>query len=186
MSRSNFSEKDRKFIFQRDGEHCRRCHKKLEFKNRRRNEKGAWEMGHRRAHADGGTSHLRNIVALCWKCNLEMGTKNYASSERDMEYNSTTDKVKSFLNDQFSIGRHSFDLSKAKRSRSNDAELEDFHNKLEHNSPDWAKKQFEKMKPLVKRYENAVKNAVFIEQAQSPYEKYYVMTQMILKKYGSN
>ena len=186
MRRSNFSEEDREFIFRRDGGRCKRCRKQLVFGNRKRDQRGAWEMGHRRAHADGGTSHLRNIVALCWKCNLQMGTKNYASSERDMEYNSTTDKVKSFLNDQFSIGRHSFDLSKAKRSRSNDAELEDFYNKLNRNSQDWAKKQFERMKPLVKRYENAVKNAVFIEQAQSPYEKYYVMTQMILKKYGSN
>ena len=77
--------------------------------------------------------------------------------------------------------RASFDLSKAKRSRSNDAELEDFHNKLEHNSPDWAKKQFEKMKPLVKRYETEKYNI-----GGSPYEKYYKMTQMILKKYSSN
>lgn len=186
MSHPNFSEKDRDFIFRRDGSHCRRCHKKLEFKNRRRNEKGAWEMGHRRAHVDGGTPHLRNIVALCWKCNLEMGTKSYASSERDMEYNSIADKAKSFLNDQFSIGRASFDLSRAKRSRSDDAELEDFRNKLNHNSPDWAKKQFERMKPLVKRYETEENNVAFVDTPKSPYEKYYKMTQMILKKYSSN
>ena len=106
MRRPNFSEEDREFIFRRDGGCCKLCRKQLIFGNRKRNQKGAWEMGHRRAHADGGTSHLRNIVALCWKCNLEMGTKNYASSERDMEYNRSTDKVKSFLNDQFSIGKY--------------------------------------------------------------------------------
>jgi len=176
LSRSNFSERDRKFVFDRDQGTCQRCHDTIYFENRSRDQVGAWEMGHRRAHANGGTSHLRNIVALCWRCNMEQGTKNFADTNRDMEYNNSGDKVRSFLNDQLlGDGIPSFDLHRAKRSMSTDAELEDYRVRIQNNSRDWAEKQLEKLIPLAKRYQST---------NDSAYEKYYKMVNMIHQKYG--
>ncbi len=175
MSRIPFTEEERAFVFKRDQEHCRRCGKRLVFGNRQRNMTGAWEMGHKRSHDDGGSHHLRNFVALCWKCNLQMGTKSFAQTERDMEYDNTKDKVKSFLNDQFSVGSASFDMSGARRSRSIDAEIEEFRNRLRNNSPNWAKQQFEKLKPLANRYRKT---------GDSRFEKYNIMIKMLIDKYG--
>ena len=84
LSRPNFSERDREYVYNRDQGTCQRCGKRIIFGNRRRDQVGAWEMGHKRAHTSGGTSHLRNIVALCWKCNLQQGTKSFAETNRGM------------------------------------------------------------------------------------------------------
>jgi|APSaa5957512535_1039671.scaffolds.fasta_scaffold20452_2 hypothetical protein len=176
LSRPNFSERDREYVYNRDQGTCQRCGKRIIFGNRRRDQVGAWEMGHKRAHTSGGTSHLRNIVALCWKCNLQQGTKSFAETNRDMEYDNTGDKVKSFLNDQLlGDGVPSFNLNSARRSRSVDAELEDFRNRLQNNSRDWAQKQYDRLVPLARRYQTT---------NDSSYEKYYKMVNMILQKYG--
>ena len=177
MSRPNFSERDREYVFNRDQGTCQRCGNTLYFKNRRRDQKGAWEMGHKRAHTSGGSSNLdRNIVALCWPCNLQQGTKSFAQTNRDMEYDNTGDKVRSILNDKLlGDGIPSFNLNGAKRSMSVNAELEEFRNRLQNNSRDWAQKQYDRLVPLARRYQTT---------NDSSYEKYYKMVNMILQKYG--
>ena len=132
-------------------------------------------MGHRRSVADGGTSHLRNIVALCYPCNLEQGTTSFAKSERDMEYVKTSDKVKSWLNENFSIGSVSFDISNAKRSRSVDAELEEFRKRVKKNSREWADKKYRELRPLARRY---------ITTKDPSYEKYQRMCWIIFNNYN--
>jgi len=171
LNRKPFSEQDREFIFRREQGQCKRCGHQLVFGNRRRDQKGAWEMGHRRSHAGGGTSHLKNIVALCWKCNLEQGTTSYAQSERGMEYDTRTDKAKSILNKHL-LGDElpSFNLSGAKRSRSMDAELNEFRIKVQTNSRDWVNKTLKEIFPLAKRFENT---------RDPSYEKYLKMYQII-------
>jgi len=175
MSRIPPTEEQRAFVFKRDGEHCRRCRKRLRFGNRQRGQTGAWEMGHRQSHKDGGSDHTRNFVALCVECNIEMGTTSFAQTERDMEYDNTKDKVKSFLNDQFSVGSASFDMSGARRSRSIDAEIEAFRNGLRNNSSNWTKQQLVKLQPLANRYRST---------GDPSFKKYDVMIRMILDKYG--
>jgi hypothetical protein len=175
LSRPNFSERDREFVFERAGRTCQRCHNTIYFKNRRRDQVGAWEMGHRRAHTRGGSSRLQNIVALCWPCNLEQGTKSFAATNRDMEYDDTGNKVRSFLNDKLlGDGVPSFDLHRAKRSMSVDAELEGFRIRLRNNSRDWANKKYAEILPLARRYQTTNDPA---------YKIYHIMANMIIQKY---
>ena len=145
MSRKPFSEEDRKYIYNRDKGHCKLCGKQLIFSNRRRNEKGAWEMGHRRALAEGGSSHLRNIVALCWKCNLEQGTESFADEDGKMDYNSNWDKAKNVLNNELLPNAAQFDMSSAHRSKTMNAELQDFKKKIRNWSLERAKETHNSM-----------------------------------------
>jgi len=170
MSRKNFSEEERERVFRRDGGICRRCRAKIVFKNRQRDQFAAWEMGHRRSDKAGGTTHLSNIVALCWPCNLEQGTKSFADSERDMEYNNMGDKMKSRINGIFD---NSFDLSGAKRSMSADAELEELRKQMRNNSRDWADKKYSELSPLARRFETT---------NDPSYKIYYKMCMILLGK----
>jgi hypothetical protein len=173
MSRVNFTEEQREFVFRRDGGVCKRCRNQIYFKNRRRDQPGAWEMAHRRAHVMGGTSNpLTNIVALCWQCNLIQGTKSFAESERDMEYVRGTDKAKSFLNTHFLEGSLSFDMNSAKRKMSTSAELEEFKIKVKKNSEKWIEIKYQELRPLARRYQTT----------QDPsFKKYYDMCIIILE-----
>ena len=152
MSRKPFSEEDRKYIYNRDNGHCKLCGKQLVFSNRRRNEKGAWEMGHRRAHAEGGSSHLRNIVALCWKCNLEQGTESFADEDRKMNYDSNWDKAKNILNKELLPNATQFDMSSAHRSKTLESQLQDFKRSIRNLSLERAKELHNSMTRQANRF----------------------------------
>ena len=118
------------------------------------------------------------LVALCWKCNLRQGTKSFAATDRDMEYNDTGNKVRSFLNDKLlGDGVPSFDLHRAKRSMSLVAELEEFRIKVQNNSRDWADKKVAYLRPLANRYAST---------NDPNYRKFDIMIKMIIQKYGNN
>ena len=62
-------------IYDRTSGKCHLCHKKLSFTNYGRDSaKGAWEVEHSIARANGGTDHLNNLVAVCIACNRSKGT----------------------------------------------------------------------------------------------------------------
>jgi len=172
MSRKNFSEEEREYVFGRDSGICRSCRNKIVFKNRQRDQFAAWEMGHKRSDKAGGTTHLRNIVALCWPCNLKQGTKSFADSERDMEYNNRGDRMKSWMNDTLGSCFH---LNDAKRSMSVDAELEEFRKQVRSNSRDWAEKKYIKLRPLARRFKTTNDHS---------FEKYYKMFKFLHESYS--
>ena len=152
MSRRPFSEEDRKYVFNRENGHCKICHKRLVFSNRRRDLTGAWEMGHRKAYANGGTSHLRNIVALCWKHNLEQGTTSFAEEDKKFDFISMKDKAKNFLNNELLPNATQFDMSSAPRSKMMEAELQDFKRKIKNLSLERAKEIHNSMAPQGTRF----------------------------------
>jgi hypothetical protein len=65
---------------------------------------------------------------------------------------------------------------KTRTSRSTDAELEDFANRLKQNSFEWAQKQYKQILPLARRYGST---------NDPKYEKYHKMAQMILKEFNN-
>lgn len=171
MVRTIYSEEDREYVFKRDEGHCKTCHHKLNFYNRHKGEVGAWQMGHRRADAKGGSPHLRNIVALCWSCNHEQGTKSFTDFDRGFEYDNNKDKAKSFLN-KYVVPEGTFDMAGARRSISVESELEDFRKKVKNNSRDWADNKYAELRPLARRFEST---------NDPKYEKYSKMCRIMLE-----
>ena len=126
MSRIPWTDEQERFIFERDNGKCQRCGKRLVFGNRHKSKTGAWHMGHRRAIAEGGSNHLRNIIAECIICNLKQGTTSFAEEERKMSYDSKWDGAKNFLNQELGTN---FDLKGVRRSESLDYILSEFERK---------------------------------------------------------
>ena len=162
VTRRAYTEEERMYVFKRDGGLCKLCRKQLVFSNRRKDERGAWEMGHRRADKKGGSNHLRNIVALCWKHNREQETTSFAEEERKYEYDSNIDKAKDFLG---------FNTSTAHRSKTMEGQLQDFKQRVKNFSLDRAKEVYKSMVPQARRflngdnsYEIYYKKCMIIEQ----------------------
>ena len=64
-------------IYDRTDGYCHLCGKKLSFVNYGKcGRKGAWQVEHSRAKANGGTNHLNNLFAACTRCNQEKGIVN--------------------------------------------------------------------------------------------------------------
>lgn len=61
-------------VFEKSSGECHYCEKELSLYNRDRLARGAWEVEHSIARANGGTDHRNNLVAACWTCNLDKGT----------------------------------------------------------------------------------------------------------------
>jgi hypothetical protein len=70
------NEAKRLVVFEKSGGECGHCGKELSFNNRSRKGRGAWEVEHLHPRAHGGTDHLNNLVAACWPCNIEKGTRS--------------------------------------------------------------------------------------------------------------
>ncbi len=76
-----FSETKRRQIYQRTDGKCHLCHKKLAFKNYGVfDARGAWEIEHSKAQANGGTHHLNNLYAACISCNRSKGAGSTQSA----------------------------------------------------------------------------------------------------------
>lgn len=71
-------------VFDKTRGRCYYCDKALSFYNRDRRGRGAWEVEHLTPRAKGGTDHLNNLVAACWPCNLEKGTRASRSHRQKM------------------------------------------------------------------------------------------------------
>lgn len=69
-------------VFEKSNGKCHYCEKALSFYNRDRQGRGAWEVEHRIARANGGTDHLNNLVAACWTCNVDKGTLTAKTQHR--------------------------------------------------------------------------------------------------------
>jgi 5-methylcytosine-specific restriction endonuclease McrA len=62
-------------IYDRTDGYCHLCHCKLSINNYARpGQRGAWEVEHSRARAQGGTNHGNNLKPACIPCNRGKGT----------------------------------------------------------------------------------------------------------------
>lgn len=69
-----WTEDERWRIFQKTDGRCHICRKRLCFNNRRVGERGAWQVDHSRARANGGGDHANNLLPACCDCNNEKST----------------------------------------------------------------------------------------------------------------
>ena len=61
-------------VFDSNNGQCYICGKTLSFSNRQAGQRGAWHVGHKVAKSRGGSDNLRNLVPLCYNCNVGIGT----------------------------------------------------------------------------------------------------------------
>lgn len=67
-------------VFSKTGGRCHICRVKLAFSNYGQHERrGAWEVEHSKARANGGTDHLNNLYAAHTGCNRSKGTQTTRS-----------------------------------------------------------------------------------------------------------
>ena len=72
-----FDEDTRDLIFKKTDGVCHLCRKRLARKNYGKiGARGAWEVEHSNARANGGTDHLNNLYAACISCNRSKGKSN--------------------------------------------------------------------------------------------------------------
>jgi 5-methylcytosine-specific restriction endonuclease McrA len=77
MARIRCTNYELNLIYDRTSGCCHLCHRKLAFSNYAvRGAKGAWEVEHSCARANGGTDRLCNVYAACIACNRSKGTRN--------------------------------------------------------------------------------------------------------------
>ena len=69
-----FSNERKQAIFEKTDGQCHICRKKLARKNYGVvGARGAWEVEHSKAQANGGTHHLNNLYPACIPCNRSKG-----------------------------------------------------------------------------------------------------------------
>jgi 5-methylcytosine-specific restriction endonuclease McrA len=77
----DISKKERRQIYDSTGGYCHLCHAKVSWTNYGlHGRKGAWEIDHSVARANGGTDRLNNLKPACTSCNREkqdMTTRGY-------------------------------------------------------------------------------------------------------------
>lgn len=74
-------------IYDRTDGYCHICHAKISFKNYGSlGARGAWEVEHSHARANGGTNHLNNLFPACVRCNR---TKSDFTSRTARRWNGT-------------------------------------------------------------------------------------------------
>jgi 5-methylcytosine-specific restriction endonuclease McrA len=66
-------------IFHKTNGNCACCRKLLVFGNygERGGTRGRWEVAHGNPRANGGSDNLRNLWAMCFDCNRQMGAVNH-------------------------------------------------------------------------------------------------------------
>lgn len=76
----SYSKEDLHHIYSRTSGYCHLCGKKLAFKNYGQGgARGAWEVEHSNARANGGTNRKNNLYAACIACNRSKGTSTTRS-----------------------------------------------------------------------------------------------------------
>jgi len=74
-------------IYDRTEGHCHICRKRLSFCNYGAfGKRGAWEIEHSVAQAQGGTDHLNNLFASCISCNRSKGDCSSRTARRQHGY----------------------------------------------------------------------------------------------------
>ena len=64
-------------IFQKTDGYCHICHRKLCLINYGiHGSKGAWQIEHSKAWANGGSDHMNNLYPACIPCNIDKGTRH--------------------------------------------------------------------------------------------------------------
>ncbi len=82
-------------VFESNNGQCYICGKWLSFSNRQQGQHGAWHVGHKIAKSRGGSDSLRNLVPLCYNCNMGIGTLGVRYfTQKYMEPASISDWVK--------------------------------------------------------------------------------------------
>ena len=66
--------RDKQILLQRAGRKCENCGKRLNYES--------MMVGHKNAWSKGGSTTLRNSVALCYPCNKLQGTDDWTTFQR--------------------------------------------------------------------------------------------------------
>jgi len=90
--KSNWTEEERNYIFNKTKGRCRHCNKPIVFKNRMKGQRGAWHVDHGRSLQNSGSNHLKNLWALCVDCNLDKSTSG--GTQYDSQFERATWKGK--------------------------------------------------------------------------------------------
>jgi 5-methylcytosine-specific restriction endonuclease McrA len=115
--KSNWSEEQKIFIFNKTKGRCRHCNKPLVFKNRMRDQRGAWEIDHGRSINNDGSNHLKNMWALCVPCNMDKSSDNGARYDSQFERATIKGKLIDGLNNHLlgDIDGNGFELDNRDR-----------------------------------------------------------------------
>ena len=74
-------------IYNRTGGYCHLCRKKLAFTNYASfGKRGAWEVEHSKAKANGGTDRANNLFPACISCNRGKGARSTGSVRGEQGY----------------------------------------------------------------------------------------------------
>lgn len=75
-----FTDEELRFIYDRTSGKCHLCHSRRAYCNYGRvGARGAWEVEHSNAQANGGTHRLNNLYAACVPCNRSKGARTTRS-----------------------------------------------------------------------------------------------------------
>ena len=66
--------RDKQILLQHAGKKCENCGKRLDY--------ASMVVGHKNAWSKGGSTTLRNTLALCYTCNKLQGTDSWATFQR--------------------------------------------------------------------------------------------------------
>ena len=66
--------RDKQILLNRAHHKCENCGKRIDYES--------MMVGHKNAWSKGGSTTLRNTVALCFKCNKLQGTDSWATFQR--------------------------------------------------------------------------------------------------------
>jgi|SaaInlStandDraft_2_1057019.scaffolds.fasta_scaffold09207_7 hypothetical protein len=115
--KSNWSEEEKIYIFNKTKGRCRHCNQPLVFDNRVAGQRGAWHIDHGRSLNGGGSNHLRNMWALCAKHNLDKSTSNGTSYDSQFERATFKGKLIDGLNNHLigDIDGNGFELDNKER-----------------------------------------------------------------------
>ena len=86
--------RDKQILYKRAGHKCENCEREIEFSD--------MQVGHKTAYSKGGSTSLRNSVALCYGCNKLQGTDSWETFQRKQGKTLSIDKLKDML-DRLSI-----------------------------------------------------------------------------------
>jgi len=70
----SYTDEELSYIYDKNNGYCHHCGKKLAFVNYGSfGSRGAWEVDHSHAKAQGGTDYMRNLFPSCISCNRSKG-----------------------------------------------------------------------------------------------------------------
>lgn len=70
-------------IYSKTDGHCHICHGNLSYNSYGQyGVKGAWQVEHSKAKANGGSDHLNNLYPACIPCNISKGVKHTKTARR--------------------------------------------------------------------------------------------------------